>query len=331
MSGVIDQSVEEVLEQYRGKRVYRVPMHDDEGVDFGNNGDDLIQLGGELLLADYDLVRCDDPAAADVHIMRGNGAMVRAYAMARKVFVNAWNHYPDKPLLMLPATFHYPEADFFGGLDKRNAPVTLFCREQYSFKHLQNDHKIPEGCSVGLGHDTAFRLEPDAVVQKYMGKTGKHVLMVERNDFEHPSKNQAIWNDAGSSPKVSPFRHVPTFLKKPFYPIRAMLQKQRRTPFREFCENKIRDQHSEFANLPRIFADVSDRTVTDFEGFCEQIATAAVVFSTRLHVGIYAAMLGKPTYVFEGPYHKIRAIYEHSMADMDHVKFVSRRDYLGTD
>ena len=110
-----------------------------------------------------------------------------------------------------------------------------------------------------------------------------------------------------------------------------MLQKQRRTPFREYCENKIRDQHSEFASLPRIFADVSDRTVTDFEGFCEQIATAAVVFSTRLHVGIYAAMLGKPTYVFEGPYHKIRAIYEHSMADMGHVKFVSRRDYLGTD
>ncbi|MCA9214621.1 MAG: polysaccharide pyruvyl transferase family protein [Planctomycetales bacterium] len=328
MSQVIDQTVNEVLEQHRGKRAFRVPMHDSEGVDFGNNGDDLIQFGGELLLSKYDIAPCDDRASADLHIIRGNGAMIQAYKMARRVFEHAWNDYPDTPLLMLPATFHYPGADFFGGLKKRSAPVTLFCREKYSFEHLQNENTIPEGCSVGLGHDTAFQLKDDPIVQNYLGREGKHVLMVERNDFEHPSKNQAVWSNAGSSPKLSVFSKVPPIFKKPFYPIRSMLRRRKQTPFRAFCERKLQEDHAEFAKLPRIFADVSDRTVCNFEGFCEQIATAAVVFSTRLHVGIYAAMLGKPTYVFEGPYHKIRAIYEHSMADMDHVRFVSREQYL---
>lgn len=327
----IDMSVEQFLRQYEGKRAYRVPMQDDNGVDFGNNGDDLIQLGGERVLSKCGLIECDDPASADLHVMRGNGAMVRAYAKARRVLINAWNGFPEKPLVMLPATFHYPDDDFFQGLADRSAPVTLFCRERYSFDHLLKDHKIPPSCSIGLGHDTAFELESDKIVTGRLNRPGKHVLIVERNDFEHPTKNKTFWNNEESSPRPSIFRHIPKSIKKPLYPLRSLLRRKRWTPFRDYCERVLAEQFPEFASYPKMIADVSDRSVCDFDGFCDRIADAAVVFSTRLHVGIYAAMLGKPTYVFEGPYHKIRAIYEHSMQDSKHVTFVARDDYLPGD
>jgi exopolysaccharide biosynthesis predicted pyruvyltransferase EpsI len=332
MSRQTDQTVHEVLNQYCGKRAYCVPMQDENGVDFGNNGDDLIQFGGERLLAECGLLDCRDPDAADVHVIRGNGAMVQAYAKARRVLINAWNDFPNKPLLMLPATFHYPEKDFFEGLDVRAAPVTLFCRERYSFDHLLNDHTIPDGCSIGLGHDTAFQLQSDDIVQRRLNRPGKHVLIVERTDFEHPSKNKTFWNRSGNeAPRHSLFRHIPTSLKQPFYPIRSLLRRKKRTPFRNYCEHVLTDQFPQFGGLPKMYADVSDRSVCDFEGFCERIADAAVVFSTRLHVGIYAAMLGKKAFVFEGPYHKIRAIYEHSMQEYEDLTFVARTEYLTTD
>ena len=103
-----------------------------------------------------------------------------------------------------------------------------------------------------------------------------------------------------------------------------MIRRHRVTAFRKYCEKRLAKDWSEYRELPILCRDVSDRSLGNFEDFCDRIAEAAVVFSTRLHVGIFAAMLGKPTYVFEGPYHKIKAIYEHSMANMDHVTFVSR-------
>ena len=33
-------------------------------------------------------------------------------------------------------------------------------------------------------------------------------------------------------------------------------------------------------------------------------------------------MLDIPTYLFEGPYYKIRGIYDHSLATLEHVHFI---------
>ena len=57
--------------------------------------------------------------------------------------------------------------------------------------------------------------------------------------------------------------------------------------------------------------------------FEKLIASSAVVFTTRLHVGILSAMFDIPTYLIPGVYHKISGIYDLSMKGMPHVKLVS--------
>ena len=49
----------------------------------------------------------------------------------------------------------------------------------------------------------------------------------------------------------------------------------------------------------------------------------ATVQTDRAHVAITAAMLRKPTRVYPGTYHKLRGIYEFSLAHMAHVEFVT--------
>lgn len=60
-----------------------------------------------------------------------------------------------------------------------------------------------------------------------------------------------------------------------------------------------------------------------FPEFCSEIARSEVIVSTRLHVAILGAILGRRTYIVAGKYHKIPGIYEYSMAAMDHVSMVS--------
>jgi exopolysaccharide biosynthesis predicted pyruvyltransferase EpsI len=306
-------------------------MLDTAGKDFGNNGDELIQLGGELLLSAANIQHADSPESADLLIMRGNGAMIRGYTLARKILADTWSRYPDKPLLMMPATFHYPHEQFTTGLPSRSAPVTLFCREQYSHRHLLEDHDLPTFCSVDIGRDTAFDLEQDSLVTSRRNAEPQHVLICERNDAEHPMNQSSFWSQESNRPARSLLsklaRTLPPALKKPLYPIKAAIRSRKRTPFRQYCEQLLNtDPLEKYSHLPRVYRDVSDRSLGDFDQFCDTIANSAIVFSTRLHVGIYAAMLGRPTYIFEGPYHKIRAIYEHSMSEMPHVTFVSRQE-----
>jgi len=45
------------------------------------------------------------------------------------------------------------------------------------------------------------------------------------------------------------------------------------------------------------------------------------VHTDRAHVAICAAMLGKTTHVYPGSYHKVRGIYEYSLAGRENVRF----------
>ena len=98
----------------------------------------------------------------------------------------------------------------------------------------------------------------------------------------------------------------------------------RRTPFRERCEALLTEHCPEAVGLPRDIADLSNVNTCSFDAFCDRIAAARVVFTTRLHAGLYAAMLGRRTFIFDGAYHKIRGIHELSLKDRANVTFVEQ-------
>jgi exopolysaccharide biosynthesis predicted pyruvyltransferase EpsI len=313
------QSVENQLAMLKGTPIFDIPLVAlSTGKLVGNNGDALIRLGAERLFERHRLTFVDDPARAQLLMMGGNGGMLERFQFVPGLFSEYWTRFPDKPLLMLPSTFYFPNRSFTADLPPRSADVTLFCRERVSYDHLLNDCNLPSCCQVFLSHDTAFALEDSPLVRQYRGRPGKHILIVERDDAEHPARFSTT-----SGHQKSLRQRIPAPLKRPFYPLRAFLFSKRSTPFRDRCEEIIRQQHPDKVGLGRLVRDVSRREFASFEGFCQAIGDAEIVFTSRLHVGIFAALLGKQTYVFAGPYHKIRAIYEHSMTGFENVTLVS--------
>ncbi len=57
----------------------------------------------------------------------------------------------------------------------------------------------------------------------------------------------------------------------------------------------------------------------------EVVSRFDTVHTDRMHVGVAAAMMGKQTFLYDNSYHKIRAVYEHSLAGMAHVNYLGTR------
>ncbi|MBW3609881.1 MAG: polysaccharide pyruvyl transferase family protein [Actinobacteria bacterium] len=95
-----------------------------------------------------------------------------------------------------------------------------------------------------------------------------------------------------------------------------------RTPLAKQLLDRALFEEPSLRGLPVYAADISLPWLYSFDQFTKLVARAAAVVTTRLHVGILAALLGKPTWIKPGTFHKIRGIYEFSMAGMDHVRLV---------
>ena len=70
--------------------------------------------------------------------------------------------------------------------------------------------------------------------------------------------------------------------------------------------------------------DVSKGPTTQGEYLLSFIARYREVFTDRAHVAIAAAMMGKETYVFPNSYHKVKGIYEYSLADFTNVHWMGQ-------
>ncbi len=313
------QNLQDRLSDLHGVPIFEIPLIGPTGEPVGNNGDKLIRMGAEQLFRRCDLTFVDQPEQAQMLLMGGNGGMLQHYRVIPSIFQQYWSQFPDTPILMLPSTFYYPTERPTAGLPERSAPIELYCRESISYGHLLEDGKLPSCCRVALSHDTAFALVDTPFLSSLKNHRGKHLLIVERDDSEHSGR----FTRPGTASRSRWRRYIPAVLKRPLYPLRAYLASQRMTAFRAQCEAIIQQQHPDLTDLPRLVRDISRKDYDSFSSFCDAIADAEVVLTTRLHVGILAALLRKKTYLFEGPYHKIRAIYEHSLAGYENVQFIS--------
>ncbi|MFK7960961.1 MAG: polysaccharide pyruvyl transferase family protein [Phycisphaerales bacterium] len=321
---VREQRVREFFEDFRGARVCHPELVNDKGVLVGNNGDRLMVLGTDRLYNDFGVERVEDPAKADLIAIGGNGGMHERFTWIPRIFEHHNRTYPGTPLVILPSTFHYPTRPFQELIStERTAPLTIFCRERYSAEQLVHRHQLPDGVDVRLDRDMAFELEGTDLIKGLQGRTGQHVLMIERVDVEHPSVRMNP-RRLGLRGRIS--KRMPDGLKKMLYPLVVRHRSRQVTPFRQRCEQLLAEHHPEFASLPVIAKDISSVNTCSFEEFCELTADAAVVFSTRLHGGIFSSLVDRPTFIFEGPYHKIRGIWEYALADHPQVTFVPLAD-----
>jgi exopolysaccharide biosynthesis predicted pyruvyltransferase EpsI len=299
------------------------------GVDVGNNGDDLIIRGAEELLPRMGIQLVDSPDQADVVAIRGSGSMLERYVSGAACLSHYSQNYPDKPLCVLPSSYLFPTTDLAQLIGQRSAPVTLFCREAYSYQHLTAEQQLPDTCSVALDDDMAFHLADSPLVAALTGREGRHLLMVERADAEHASRWRTREGSAARPVGRSLRSLVPLPIKRMLYPAVNYLRSRHPSQWRQYAEGLVQREFPDLAGMPRVVQDISMRRVCDFDGFCQAVADASVVLTTRLHVGVMGALLNKPTVLFDGGYHKILGIYRQSMQNMPHVRVVEVDQWAG--
>lgn len=311
--------VREFLARWRGSKIYRVPLVDERGVPVGNNGDRLMVLGTDVVFRDLGLTACERPEEADLIAVSASGGMLEKMQRIPHLFRTLCARFPRTPLCVLPSSYYWPTRPFAAELGERLAPTTLFCREPISFRHLTEQHSLGDSVEVLLDHDMAFELETEPVVESRRDRAQTTVVMVERTDVEHVSVGM---DSSRLGVRKTLSRRTPPWLKKALYPALNGLRARRKTPFRSQCEALLREHCPTADGLTWDIADISNTNTCSFDGFCDRLAGARVVFTTRLHAGLFAAMLGRRTFIFDGSYHKIRGIHELSLRGRPNVTFV---------
>lgn len=97
-----------------------------------------------------------------------------------------------------------------------------------------------------------------------------------------------------------------------------------------------RDAEAGYGQFPRdldVVEDAAQAADSDPAGLLDYVAALAEVHTDRCHAAIAAAKMGRRVVFYPNSYFKNSAIYDHSLAGMPHVQFISRlpfsfRQYL---
>jgi exopolysaccharide biosynthesis predicted pyruvyltransferase EpsI len=300
----------ESLRSHAGARAFFKPLP-------GNHGDRLILLGARHWLAPLGFQWVEDPAKADVIVINGGGGMfVQPWCDDLRAFRRYAQGYPGTPLVVLPSSFYWGESDLIGCFAGRTAGLVLFARELLSLSRLERAG-LPDGVSVGLDCDMAFRLAGTPLVEDARRVPSRgYVLLVERFDAEQATG----WSFRSGPLRKKLGRRLPApvrnFLKQVLDRVRYLTSDFRRSALDEALRLR-----PDLAGKPVVYNDVSDVMQNSFDEFVRIIAAADAVVTTRMHAGILAAMLGKPTFLKgkAGDYRKLQSVYERWLAAMPHV------------
>lgn len=302
-------ALDSVLDSLRGKPVYFEPLG-------GNNGDTLIRLGSCYAFEQRGISLVADSSQAEVAVVNGSGGVgVELWSEKLSWMRDLSRRFCNQTLIVLPSAFYFQEDHLAACFVNRTAPAYLFARDQYSYDRIAAQ-AYPTDVRLGLHHDMAFALRDSPFLNQLKARTtSRHILIVERFDIE-----------ATTAPPQQIVRlrslrqRVPSPIKRM---LKRIVHRQRiaASPFTITSLGRLYHEAPHFKGLPVMAHDISSSEGFTFEQFTDAIANAAVVISTRLHVGILAALLDKPTYLISGngSYQKLRAVYEYSLSNLPHV------------
>ncbi|MEM6551175.1 MAG: polysaccharide pyruvyl transferase family protein [Planctomycetota bacterium] len=290
-----------------------------------------------------DMQRVDRPAEAEVIFLNGGATMTECWRSGFRRLYDYGSRYPDTPVVVLPSSFDIRQTDFPALLRRRRARTLLIARDRRSLRCLEA-MVLPPVCELALSDDAAFELAGSRLIREWKAESKeKHVLVVIRGDRE------GLASEAGSGYDKAPFRPLPWW-RRPRHFVRHVVL-PRLVSRRDRQEGPAVDLNAALAvdgtadlirlvprhsaelsglGCPVVSLDVSDPRAYSFETFCRLIAEAKAVVTTRLHVGVFSALLEKQTVMVGQSYGKLEGIYERSMQTMGHVSLIdheaSRRE-----
>lgn len=305
----------------------------------GNHGDKLACIAAEHMLRTLNIRRVFNPDRADAILLLGQGLMTDIWKSGILAVKSLLQHYPEKPLIVMPSSFHFTETNFASLFHGREQRCVLYARDTQSWKLLQHC-SLPPAVEVYCDHDPAFYLEHTPLLCRLRrlaeSSVRDEVLIVERRDREHHATAQAVQtNNVPIMP--SPMRlMMKTYLWAPKQALHRFVRREPRNEelspaYRAECEQVIAEHLPWASTLPWSIGDLSNSNQFGFREFCTRIACARAVLTSRLHVGILAAMLGKPTFLRAGRYGKLPGVYEMSMFDWPNVKLFGENERVATE
>jgi exopolysaccharide biosynthesis predicted pyruvyltransferase EpsI len=311
--------VSATLQKYRAKKLFFDPL------DFGNNGDKIIELGTRSLFESIGITPVRKRATADVIVLNGGGAMSDLYTGGIAAVEEANRKYGHIPLIVLPQSYYFERTEFPRLFRGRSAPVTLFARERQSYARL-SAMRFPCRMEVTLDHDMALALVGGTFLSRLSEtKKDKHVLLVERADIERVPITAPPSNRVQVPAALKALLPLPLKRQVRWYSGgRRAIWSGGPTPFRRRVLQALSEHFRNVSDYPVLTADVSTNDRYTFSQFTSWIADAAAVATTRLHVGVLSALLGKPTLlvVGGGAYRKVASVYEYSLRALANVAIV---------
>lgn len=276
-------SVVESLTQARSKyrRIFFRP-------EFGNAGDALINAGFYTLARDLGLEytevtggRRDVPEASadDLVVMAGGGALSSHWDIGR-LSLEALTRSPAA-LLVLPQSIQGNEE----ALRRLRPTDTLFVRERFSHEHARS---LGLACPVHLDDDVALSLDPELVLSSSRPRVPRSVDDLRRDA-------------AFARHRVRAARGLPLLAWRADAEAKnADHGALRRDDISILCD---------FGSLNRADNLYSAWWLLTIVSWYQRVET------DRLHVGVAAALLGKPVVMHANAYFKIRGVYEQSLKD----------------
>ena len=250
--------------------------------DQGNMGDALLAAA---TLSFFDAHRlpyrmlCELPEPTDVVVYGGGGIWIPDYEQEWLKFLPIFRR--AKRVVILPSSFDRCDR-LVEMLDER---FTLFCREQRSYEYLRST-----GCkaSIILDHDMALRLPADFLA-------------------------------AGRAPRA------PKAFRRCGLPRAYALLPTAEVGYllRTDSESAALPPHPAAVDLSA-YAGFSPRATRRELFFYARLMLCATgyfgaIVTDRLHVGIAAALMGRPVYLLDNTYKKLSGVYERSLQGAPHV------------
>ncbi len=269
----------------------------------GNPGDHLIREGTNRLLAKLQLHTTSTPYQANLLLYPGGCPSM--WPIVMEGIVETMEQFPDKKVVIGPATFEYGFTDWPGTFTRYADRIAgLFCRDKRSFQNL-SQAKLPEVIVKGLSHDTSLYLKDSPLIQDLRAKVREeYILVALRRDKEtYPGSEEKL------AKKILPL--LSRKLSKKI--LRWARKKAKHRKLRTITNNYAKD-------FPVRDIDI---WLLEDEQYLQTICQAKQVHTDRLHVMIVSAMLGKKVFAYKTLYGKLENVYEHSIKGWADVTFVN--------
>ena len=304
------------LNAIRGLKFYFEPLG-------GNNGDKLIELGALRVFEVIGLKEVKKIEEAEVIVINGSGDL--SYHPVSKPIeetrqATLLRKFSQVPIILLPSSCTPANAQRLASIVQgRQAPTILFARDAYSFSSLK-ELATPK-IEVLLDHDMAFGLAGSNWLESWKDSpVNNDLLVVERFDAEGATALPMVYKTPQFLRSLVP-RKIKTLIKK-----KSLGTIHANTPFIEEAAIKVKEYFPGSGYQKIKAADISLPQNHSFEEFCSDIAAASVVVSTRLHVCVLAALLGKQVVAvqFEGGV-KLAGVFENSLRKFPDTKLWIRK------